>query len=433
MNMRRCKECGLILFWLVSNLMAGTEGTISEATYRNFPSLVLENEFIRVTLVPDFGGRIAEYILKPSAANQFLPFQAEKKQALPGVFKTITNHGGFEDRFWNIDSPNSIAPYKATILEKGPVRLAVQLAWENEVQKIERIVSLSGDSAELQLEVRITNKSAQPATWQYWPAAMVQAGGDFAPKGSDWMYTTVRASKADAKAVPGSRIRKELIVPGNLFPWEPQAQDWIAVLDRDKKIALSFVAPGDELLPDGFHYVWCGEKFANPNLAWPPDEATRSKFALLQKIYGARKVPPGATQVYHLSIIGFSGLADLTYVGRRLALDIAVPGGPFPAGKGPVPVSGILVPSSAMTGCKLKLCLVNEGGLEKGNIAFPIAGGNPPSPIATPLNPLQFQGGFSTAGLVPGSYGMKGTVEGPDGKRVEEFDLLIPKIMIQTQ
>ena len=219
MNIRPLGKFGLIVFLLLAaNQWAWTECTVREERYRNFSALVLENEFVRVVLVPGFGGRIAEYVLKPSAVNQLLPLEAEKKQVMPGVSKTLTNNGGFEDRFWDRTTPNNISPYQTTILEKGPARILVKLTWENDDQKIERTVSLSAGSTELQLDVKITNKSAQPAAWQYWAQAMVQVGGDFAPKGSDWMYTTIRTSKAGAKEVSGPRVRRVLIIPGHLFP-----------------------------------------------------------------------------------------------------------------------------------------------------------------------------------------------------------------------
>jgi len=400
---------------------AGTRCRVSEATYQGYASLVLENDYVMASFIPAFGGRLAEYTIKPAEANQLFPFLGEKKETMPGVVKTTTNNGGLEDRFWRFALPNTISPYQVKILDNGPAQAAVLLSWENAVMKIEKTVALAETGVELKIEIKVTNKSAQPATWQYWPAAMVQAGGDFTPRGSDWMYEAVRVKGGS------DTLRKEQIIPGHLFPWETPLQGWIAVLDREKKNGLGFNVPVDELLPDGFHYVWCGEKFADPGLAWPPNEESRSKMVLLQEIYGTRNLPPGATQVYHLSVIGFSGLADLDYLSSHLALALDSPEHNLVPENGKISIAGTVVLLAVLPGSHLRLLLVDQEGKEGGSITVPFAG---PAAGAL-LNPYRFQGSFSTAELTPGSYSLKAVLDDSNGQAIEAFDVLVPIIKIK--
>lgn len=407
----------LFCFLLLLPAVVKAECSISEGIYQNYPSLVMENGLVKVTLVPAIGGRIAEYILKPSKVNQLLSFSITKSEIVPGVSKTATNFGGYEDRFWKLSTSNNISPYQAEVLEKTSSQIAVKVWWENESQKIERIMSLSSGSTELKMEVRVTNKSSNSVSWQYWAHARVNVGGDFSPRSSDWVYaaTSVSGNKAG--------LRRELVIPGHFFVFETPGQGWIAAIDKAKKTVLGFVTPLKELQPDGHHYCWSGKIWVNPALAWPPDEEKKSRFMSLQEIYGTRLFQPGQTHVYHLSMVGFQEIDELNYLSTNMALHLNIPKTNFPTGKLKIPFIGKIAFSKVRSRCKMELFLVDNEGRKQAFTTFEIE-------KAQPLKPFEFQGVFHLRAFLPGDYTITGVLKSSQGTKLEEFELVEPKIKI---
>ena len=100
--MRRTVTLGLILLSMTLLACAvSSAATVKSGLWNGRKSIILENRYLKVTVLPDANGRIAEYIYKPSSQSLFLPY-AEKGGDVPlltlvGIAEH--NSGGWDELF----------------------------------------------------------------------------------------------------------------------------------------------------------------------------------------------------------------------------------------------------------------------------------------------------------------------------------------------
>lgn len=85
----------------------------------NYPSFVLENEYLRIIVFPDLGGRIGYLIYKPTGKNLVY-----WDLSLDSEYRGL---GGALD-----DRASSFAPYKSELLKSTPEEVKLRLTWEDD-------------------------------------------------------------------------------------------------------------------------------------------------------------------------------------------------------------------------------------------------------------------------------------------------------------
>lgn len=192
-------------------------GIVSQATdrqlTRRFQTLVLENEYLVVTLLPGYGGRILSILYKPTGHEQLFQnpvgfadgigagnFYYNWLMVLGGIFPTFPEpeHG-----------KTYLLPWKAEVLAQGPDRASVAMSITDNVDfpgKPGRFnlgvtglacvatVTLAAGRAAVDLQLELRNGRSQSVRYEYWTCTSLAPGstpGDTKAPGNSEMVVPI--------------------------------------------------------------------------------------------------------------------------------------------------------------------------------------------------------------------------------------------------
>jgi tetratricopeptide (TPR) repeat protein len=151
-----------------------------EPRIQRYQGIRLENEFVRVLLLPDFGGRIHAIQDKTNQDYDIFYHQKVIKPALVGLAGPWIS-GGVEFNWPQHHRPGTFMPTDWTIehSEDGSVT-----AWMSEHDPINRLKGMHGvrlipDSALVELRVRLFNRTPYLQTFLWWANAAVKVHPDY--------------------------------------------------------------------------------------------------------------------------------------------------------------------------------------------------------------------------------------------------------------
>ena len=175
----------------------------------SFPSLIIENDIVKLELVPAIGGRVMSYIYKPNGTEQlyqnpvsapylvgFGIFYHDWLMLPGGIFPTYpeTPHG----KYW-------FSPYNVQILENTPEKVSVKMFLQDNTENPNRpqqfqdsngitnmitevVVTLEKGKYYFDYGVNLINTQAQDISYKYWTGISFAPGSDvnntFSPSSS---------------------------------------------------------------------------------------------------------------------------------------------------------------------------------------------------------------------------------------------------------
>ena len=150
--------------------------TISDVkSDKEYDAIFLENEFIKIMILPELGGRVHRAYDK-IRKRDFIYYNQVIKPALVGLTGPWIS-GGIEFNWPQHHRPSTYEPIDFTIEENADGSKTV---WVNEVEKMFRTKGMAGftlypDKAYLEIKVRLYNKTPFPQTFLWWanPAVKV--------------------------------------------------------------------------------------------------------------------------------------------------------------------------------------------------------------------------------------------------------------------
>ncbi len=181
-----------------NNTMASYSLDPANIVQKTFNTIILENEFLKLTLVPEFGGRIVSMIYKPTGHEQLYlnpvgapygwwwtgTFYYNWLMIYGGIFPTLTEpeHG----KSW-------LLPWDFTVVKETADTLVVKMSWADDVAftqfsrygqtdiECDFIITLvSGEAAfSADIVLRNTGNSNQP--YEYWTNIGMAPGSDATP------------------------------------------------------------------------------------------------------------------------------------------------------------------------------------------------------------------------------------------------------------
>jgi hypothetical protein len=332
---------------------ASAEGT-SAVTFR---SVILENEYLRLTFLPDLGGRLFQITYKPTGQdllynNRVLkptgwgPAQQSGWLAAGGMEWALpVNEHGYE---WGIPWQYSVA--------KNSLAASITLTDSTATDRVRaRItVTLPAHTASIMIQPRIENPTSSAARVQFWLNAQIRLGSGtrvspgtsfILPADSVWIHSTSDRFVPEANIPPDGASSPSAPVPwpavggvdlSRYANWQDylgvfaagMRQPFAGVFDRDIRLGLVRVfplqaAPGVKLFGFGQRFC-CRAAFADdgsdyvelwgglPRSFFPSDDVT---------------LGPGETRdwtEYWVPVMGTEGLSAAT---RDGALYLSVAGG----------------------------------------------------------------------------------------------------------
>ena len=145
-------------------------------TYR---LVVMENQWLRLTLLPELGGRLYQMVFKPTGSNELYenpvvkpspwgpPQQGGGWLALGGIEwgLPVVEHGYAWGIPWGYITQPDADPTSVTVFDQGQEQLHLNVD-----------VALPPDSAAFTLSFQLENRGAAPVTASYWTDAMLAPG-----------------------------------------------------------------------------------------------------------------------------------------------------------------------------------------------------------------------------------------------------------------
>src|SRR5215813_10599812 len=167
---------------------------VDEVTLSGFEALILENRWLRVTLLPEKGSDIVELLYKPLDVDvlwrapsgfwtqeQLYPADLSARGSFidyyPGGWQEILPNGGpagdYRGAAFDEHGETPLLPWRAQLIEDRPTRVAVRLTTRclRTPLAVEKTLSI-GEAPALFLDEAVTNVGAEPVDlmWGHHPA-----------------------------------------------------------------------------------------------------------------------------------------------------------------------------------------------------------------------------------------------------------------------
>ena len=188
--------------WLTYDHSIGANMTL--ATYsldpsrlieRRFNTLIIENEYLKVTLLPEYGGRIISMIYKPTGHEQLYqnPVGAPYGWWWTGTFyyNWLMIYGGI---FPTLPEPEHgkswFMPWETEIMDASTDTVRIKMSWTDDVTfseysrygpteiEADFIVTLAAGKTSLDVEVVLHNNADTDQRYEYWTNASMAPGSE---------------------------------------------------------------------------------------------------------------------------------------------------------------------------------------------------------------------------------------------------------------
>jgi hypothetical protein len=318
-----------------------------DVTYR---TLVVENEYLKLTFLPDVGGRLYEVVYKATGHRETYRNPVLKPSpwgppeqgwwlAAGGIewCFPVEEHGYEWGIPWEITAAGDDRSIAVTLRDVGPdvpdrVRARI-------------VVELDAGAAYFTIQPRIENPGGAPVAVKYWTNAMLAPGGQNAPS-ADLRFvlpdaiTAVTVHSRGDESLPGAGERMSWPVAsgvdlsrlGNWNRWlgffeDPAAGGFIAVYDQSYDEGMVRVFPAD--VAQGAKVFAFGWKDPIPAANWTDDDSGYVEIhgGPAPTFADSVTIPAGGALQWTETWYPLAGLGGLRYANDIAALNLAAGGG----------------------------------------------------------------------------------------------------------
>ena len=154
------------------------ETILDECKPQPYRLIVLENDFLRIEILPELGGRVYRALDKTNNYD-FVYYNRVIKPALVGLAGPWIS-GGIEFNWPQHHRPNTFGPVEYTLEEQAHDRKTL---WISEIDrmygtKMTAGFTLSSGKAYLEIQVQLYNRTPEPQTFLWWANPAVVANDD---------------------------------------------------------------------------------------------------------------------------------------------------------------------------------------------------------------------------------------------------------------
>ncbi len=382
--------------------------TVHEETQQDRTYLVMENEVIRVRILPAMGGAVADLELK-GHGPLLAPGRIMREQVLRPlpIYRDRPNGWGVTDWF-HPGEVYSLEPWVASIVENTPETCAVEVRYG----VVARTMRIRAGSSRVEITVSITNASSTPFDKNYWLHAVFQPGGSAdLTDGTQRLFVPLAATGESRRGLAEVFTSPTLLAQAPSGRWDrflAPAQPWMALVDGSRRL-LAGICVGRESFDDAvvFHSV------AEP----VGDEAIITQ----EVIFGAPPLPPGHSVSFHASLVAMAGLERVDWLGPGLALAVKLPQDDVPAGDVTIPVR--IACDRAQAAVNLSLVLRGENNqIESDVVRFSNVGPDVPG-----------EGEAVFADVPAGGYALGFRAIEPNGDTLAEGTLWAKHLVVHPQ
>ncbi len=174
-------------------------GSLDEKTIveRTFKSWVLENRYLKVTLVPEFGGRIISIIYKPTGHEQLYRAQVGVPYGMKGgifYYDWMMVYGGIFPTFPDAEHGKTwLKPWEFRVVKQSPGEVTVSMSLQDDFAfgatpkqfrpgstgiEATSTITLKAGRAALDARVVLKNPQNKAIDYEYWTCTTLAPGSD---------------------------------------------------------------------------------------------------------------------------------------------------------------------------------------------------------------------------------------------------------------
>jgi hypothetical protein len=178
-----------------NGLVSGSidKNTIVERTFRTY---VLENRYLKVTLVPEFGGRILSIIYKPTGHEQLYRTEVGVPYGINAgnfYYNWLMVYGGIFPTFPDAEHGKTwLKPWDFKVVKESPAEVTVSMSFKDSFEysaaprkfrgstgiEATTDVTLKADRAALDVRVVLKNPQDKTIDYEYWTCTTLAPGSD---------------------------------------------------------------------------------------------------------------------------------------------------------------------------------------------------------------------------------------------------------------
>ena len=394
---------------------AGAECKVYESQWENYKSIVMENDLIRVSIIPEANGAITEYFFKKEGFNAIAPVESKKFSLLPSVAVVDTNFGGYKDWILETGVVKNEKNYDFKILDKSGESVSVEVSYSSHV-KLSRVMTIHDKSTLLDIAVTVTNIIDKPCKFSYWAHTLITPAG--LVKNREIFYVPVASGKtcirrnvclkSESSTVNETVNTAAECASASFIP----AQGWKGVLNKEKKALYCEVMPFSEIENDGYFDFWKGQK--GGELGNPVSLLTS------ETVFPTETISPNESLKLELSMLQTSGLDGLSYAGKNICLYFPVK---FANCGQQMPVQ--MNSARTLADCSIQLEMIDGTGKS-------IHASSAKNVSLSPLSATTVSFDTPASAKIPkGEYGVKFVLKDSSGKEIESSIVLGIKISVE--
>src|SRR3984893_1046256 len=164
---------------------------------RTFSSHVLENRYLKVTLVPEFGGRILSIIYKPTGHEQLYRTEVGVPYGIKAgnfYYDWLMVYGGIFPTFPDAEHGKAwLKPWDFKVVKQSPGEVTVSMSFKDNFEysaapkkfrsgstgiEAATYITLKADRAALDVRVVLKNPQDKPIDYEYWTCTTLAPGSD---------------------------------------------------------------------------------------------------------------------------------------------------------------------------------------------------------------------------------------------------------------
>lgn len=328
---------------------------LDRTVVRKFNTLVIENEYLRVTLLPEYGGRILSIFYKPTGHEELFQnpvgfadgigagnFYYNWLMVLGGIFPTFPEpeHG-----------KTYLLPWKSEIVAEGPGKVSVAMSIQDDVNFAGHpvrfnlgmtgltciaTVTLEAGRSAVEMKIQLRNDRAQAVRYEYWTCHSLAPGsapGDTrSPAGTEMVvpidkYSVGFGTGGIDRSVAGGQEFRNLAFfrnwkqPGIAYAEPAVTKPWWGVLNHDNAEGIFRVVDDPRQTPGLKFWTW-GYKDSYPLAA-----AARQFIELWagagHQFFSPVQIPAAATRQWTETYVPTVGLKAVSMANENALVSLA--------------------------------------------------------------------------------------------------------------
>jgi hypothetical protein len=164
---------------------------------RTFKTYVIENDYLKVTLLPEFGGRILSIIYKPTGHEQLYRTEVGVPYGMKGgtfYYDWMMVYGGIFPTFPDAEHGKSWPkPWEFRVVKESRDEVTVSMSFRDDFEfpaapkqfrkgftglEAAHIITLKAGRAALDTRVVLKNPNSRPIDYEYWTCTTLAPGSD---------------------------------------------------------------------------------------------------------------------------------------------------------------------------------------------------------------------------------------------------------------